>query len=101
MALLIDGKRGNNALIRSREIIKFNTKKYLISYFLILICLTIGWVLITLNLDSVITLLKLNGNAFWAAIMICGEICLCALVISFFLTFYYCLYVALSEGRED
>lgn len=100
MALLVDGKRGAEALIRSQEIIKFNIKKYLVSYFLIFISSIICWMLITLNLDNVITLFKLNENIFLSRMVIYLEISLCALVASFFLTFYYCLYAALRGDME-
>lgn len=100
MALLIDGKRGKEALIRSQEIIASNTKKYLVSYFLILISSAVAWVLVTLSLDSIITIFKLNGNMFLAGIVIFLEVSLCALVGSFFLTFYYCLYVALNSDSD-
>jgi len=101
MAVLIDGKRGKEALIRSQEIIKLNTKEYLISYFFILISAIIAWALITLNLDSFITFFKLNGNKFLAKTVICLEISLCMLVVSFFLSFYYCLYLALSSKTDS
>jgi len=100
MALLIDGKRGKAALIQSQKVIKPNVVKYLVSYFLTAIILIIACVLIKLNLDSIIILFRLNGRTLLARIVICGEIGLYALAISFFLTFYYYLYTTLSEGME-
>jgi hypothetical protein len=57
-------------------------------------------VLITLNLEGFVNYFRLKGNTFLVWAITCGEIGLIALALSFFLTFYYFLYMALSEGVE-
>jgi len=101
MALLIDGKRGKEALIQSQTVIKPNVVKYLVSSSFVAIILIIVCVSITVNLNSFITFFYLNGKTFLAGVVICSEIGLYAIAISFFLTFYYCLYTTLREGAED
>lgn len=100
MALLIDGKRGKAALVQSQAVIKPNTAKYLVSSFFVAIILIIACVSITINLNSIITYFYLNRKTSLVGVVICSQIVLYATAISFFLTFYYCLYTNLREEVE-
>jgi len=97
MTLLIDNKRGAEALILSQNIIKPNLLKYLSYMLQILISLLAAcWLLITI-FDSFILLLTLKGNIFMARMVDYMEIVFIAMAGFYFLTFYYYLYKDLKK----
>jgi len=92
MACLIDNKRGAEALIMSRKIIKPNLSKYLKCVILSLVILLAFCVIFLFNMHYLIIFFSIKDKLFMARMFEYIEFSFVALTGSYFLTYYYYLY---------
>lgn len=101
LALLIDQKRGGEALVFSRDMIKPNIMSFLkcacgFALFLLAEC-----VLVIITLDSLVILCRLNDQWFAAGIFDCLEAIWLACTGFVWQIFYYYLYQELKPAAQE
>jgi len=100
LALIVDNKRGQEALKLSQMVIKPNFTKYLTCLLLMFILLLIACVLFIFVFDTYIVLFTLRGKLFLAEVIGFLEVTWIAMAGVFFYVFYYYLYKDLKDNRK-
>jgi len=101
MALLVDGKRGQEALQHSKEIIKQNFFDYLFSTVMMLTVLMLICAAFILLFDNLILIFVLQKIYFSAMLIDLLEISIILLSGIYFLIFYYYLYKDLQKKTGE
>jgi hypothetical protein len=101
MAIAVDGKKGKEAFVFSKEIIGTNLYDYLYCTIPVLAFLALFCAGFILYLDILIAYFSLIGNTFLAKGIDFLEIGLVAMTALFFLIFYYFLYKTLRDKKKN